>query len=407
MRALLSRLRQEPGSSTSPAALHELGVELVVVGGTARAIDEAGIPVTHLADVTGFPEMLDHRVVTLHPKVHGGILADREQAEHLADIEQYGIEPFDIVVTNLYPFRESTRRSRPIDIGGPAMMRAAAKNHAWVAIVTDPAEYDDVLAELRERAARSATTRGARAGARGVRRAPPPTTPRSSRGSRRRRAAARAPRARARPHRRAAALRREPAPAGARATARSARTSWWDGVTQHSGVALIVPQPLRRRRRVAARARSRRPAARAPSSSTPTRAASPSPTTSPTAYQRALECDERSAFGGIVALNRPIDDATVERMVAGPQADVVIAPGYERRHDRARCAKRKNTRLLEAPAPRADARRPPPDHRRVPRAGRRTTSSPAATTGAWSPSARPTERAVARRRARVAHRAAT
>ena len=98
--------------------LHDLGVELVSSGGTAKAIDEAGIPVTYLADVTGFPEMLDHRVVTLHPKVHGGILADRGKQSHLDDMDEHGIEPFDIVVTNLYPFRESPD-IETIDIGGP------------------------------------------------------------------------------------------------------------------------------------------------------------------------------------------------------------------------------------------------------------------------------------------------
>src|SRR5690606_33686505 len=121
--------------------LQELGFELVSSGGTASALREAGLDVTLVADVTGMPEMLDHRVVTLHPKIHGGLLADRGKESHRADLEAHGIAPFDLVVSNLYPFEE-----RPdvetIDIGGPAMTRAAAKNHAWVGIVTSPDQYD-------------------------------------------------------------------------------------------------------------------------------------------------------------------------------------------------------------------------------------------------------------------------
>ena len=148
MRALLS-VWDKTGLIDFARGLHELGWELVSSGGTARAVEEAGVPVIPLANVTGFPEMLDHRVVTLHPKVHGGILADRSKESHLADLERYDIAPFDMVVSNLYPFGESPD-IETIDIGGPAMTRAAAKNHAWVAIVTDPAQYHDVLAELRE-----------------------------------------------------------------------------------------------------------------------------------------------------------------------------------------------------------------------------------------------------------------
>ena len=161
--------------------LHELGFELVSSGGTATAIAEAGVPVTAIDDVTGVPEMLDHRVVTLHPKVHGGILADRGKASHLADLEEHGIEPFDLVVSNLYPF-EQRPDIETIDIGGPAMTRAAAKNHAWVGIVTSPDQYDRVLDELRgER--RPAVGRAPGASSRSRRSlAPPRTTQRSSGG---------------------------------------------------------------------------------------------------------------------------------------------------------------------------------------------------------------------------------
>ncbi len=328
------------------------------------AIDEAGIPVVHLLEHTGFPDMLDHRVVTLHPKVHGGILADRGKPSHLADLEQYDIAPFDMVVSNLYPFRESPD-IETIDIGGPAMTRAAAKNHAWVAIVTDPAQYDDVLGELREHGALERRPRVARSRSKRSR-APPRTTPRSSRGS---------SATSALPEHLVLALDRtgEQLRYGENPHQQAARyrtagtTSWWDGVVQHSGVALsylnlydadaawrivydLGDQPT------CAIIKHANPCGVAVAGDLAT------------AYQRALECDERSAFGGIVALNRPIDTATVERMVAGPQADVVIAPGYEEGTIAPLRKKRKNTRLLEAPLPEAPQPRSPPDLGRVPRA---------------------------------------
>jgi len=131
--------------------LHAAGVEIVSSGGTARALVDAGIPVTVVADITGAPEMLGGRVKTLHPVVHGGILADLGNPDHRADLEERGIEPFQLVVVNLYPF-EATVAADPspvdaieqIDIGGPAMIRAAAKNHAWVAVVVSSDRYEDV-----------------------------------------------------------------------------------------------------------------------------------------------------------------------------------------------------------------------------------------------------------------------
>src|SRR5262249_50315072 len=159
MRALLS-VWDKTGVVEFAQGLHDLGWELVSSGGTAQALEDAGIPVVKLGDVTGFAEMLDHRVVTLHPKVHGGILADRGNPSHLADLEQHDIAPFDMVVSNLYPFEQSPA-IETIDIGGPAMTRAAAKNHAWVAIVTSPEQYASVLAELRENGALGDATRRA------------------------------------------------------------------------------------------------------------------------------------------------------------------------------------------------------------------------------------------------------
>ncbi len=140
-------------------ALSDRGVRILSTGGTARALIENGITVTEVGDYTGFPEMLDGRVKTLHPKIHGGILARREVPEHLSAIERAGIEPIDMVVVNLYPFAQTVARPdctlaeavENIDIGGPTMVRAAAKNYPGVAVVTDPGDYGTVMVELEAR----------------------------------------------------------------------------------------------------------------------------------------------------------------------------------------------------------------------------------------------------------------
>lgn len=129
------------------AGLVEHGCELVSSGGTAKAIAAAGIAVTDVAELTGYPAILGHRVVTLHPKVHGGILFNREDPEHQADMEKYEIGPIDLLVGNLYPF-SSDPSIELIDIGGPAMVRGAAKNFAYVGVVTNPDMYEDLLADL-------------------------------------------------------------------------------------------------------------------------------------------------------------------------------------------------------------------------------------------------------------------
>jgi phosphoribosylaminoimidazolecarboxamide formyltransferase/IMP cyclohydrolase len=137
-------------------SLHALGVELLSTGGTYKLLKDAGIPVTEIADYTGFPEMMAGRVKTLHPKVHGGILGRRGADD--AVMQQHGIAPIDMVVVNLYPFQATVARAEctlgeaieNIDIGGPAMLRAAAKNHAWVSVVVNPTYYAGLLAELRD-----------------------------------------------------------------------------------------------------------------------------------------------------------------------------------------------------------------------------------------------------------------
>ncbi|WP_425500656.1 bifunctional phosphoribosylaminoimidazolecarboxamide formyltransferase/IMP cyclohydrolase [Roseospira navarrensis] len=154
-RALIS-VSDKTGLAALAKALHGHGTEILSTGGTARAIAEAGAPVTEVSDHTGFPEMLDGRVKTLHPTIHGGILGLRGNPEHEAAMAEHGIAPIDLVVVNLYPFESTVAKGADfatcvenIDIGGPALIRAAAKNHTAVAVVTDPEDYEALLADLK------------------------------------------------------------------------------------------------------------------------------------------------------------------------------------------------------------------------------------------------------------------
>jgi phosphoribosylaminoimidazolecarboxamide formyltransferase/IMP cyclohydrolase len=153
-RALLS-VSDKTGLADFARALAGYGVELISTGGTAKALQDAGLKVTDVAALTGFPEMMDGRVKTLHPKVHGGLLGVRANKEHAAAMESHGIKPIDLLVVNLYPFEATVAKGASfddcienIDIGGPAMIRAAAKNHADVTVVVEPADYEKVLSEL-------------------------------------------------------------------------------------------------------------------------------------------------------------------------------------------------------------------------------------------------------------------
>lgn len=155
-RALIS-VYDKSGLPELVAALHSAGVEIVSTGSTAALIAESGVPVTAVSDLTGFPECLDGRVKTLHPRVHAGLLADTRLPEHVTQLDELGIAPFELVVVNLYPFTNTVASGaapedciEQIDIGGPAMVRASAKNHASVAVVVDPARYADVVEAVRE-----------------------------------------------------------------------------------------------------------------------------------------------------------------------------------------------------------------------------------------------------------------
>jgi len=360
MRALIS-VYDKSGIVELARGLADAGWDLVSSGGTAAALRDEGLEVADVADVTGVPPILGHRVVTLHPKIHGGILSDRS-AGHRADMETYGIGDIDLVVGNLYPFGSDPAAFAHgggtaedlIDIGGPTLVRAAAKNHAHVGVVVDPADYEPVLAEIRADGALSAETRR-----RLARKAFAHTAaydaavvawfdgddllPETLHV-----AAEREPvtlRYGENPHQ-AAALYRE----------RGAEP-WWSTVVQHGGVAMSylnlfdadAAWLLAHDLGSAGATGPERPAVAIIKHANPCGAAVAD--TLAAAYQRAFECDPRSAFGGIVALNRPIDDDTVTEMVAAAQADLVIAPGYGPGVIDALRRKRKNTRLLEARPP--------------------------------------------------------
>ncbi len=329
--------------------LHQRGVALVSSGGTATAIADARIPVTAVGDITGVPPILDHRVVTLHPKIHGGILADRSKATHDDDMATYGIEPFDLVVSNLYPFAQDPGIDT-IDVGGPAMVRAAAKNHAFVTIVTDASQYAPLLEEMdandnsvgddtRRTFAVAAFASTAAFDAQIVE-----WLQRDEQLPRYIDLAL---------ERTGEALRygENPHQHGARYRI-SGTSSWWDDVEQHAGLALsyLNLYDADAAWRLVHDLGSG-PAVAIIKHANPCGVALADDLA--TAYQRALECDERSAFGGIVALNRPVGAATAERMVAGPQADLIMAPGWEPGTIDALVKKRKNTRLLSAGPPEA------------------------------------------------------
>ncbi|MUV38588.1 Phosphoribosylaminoimidazolecarboxamide formyltransferase [Lentibacillus sp. JNUCC-1] len=155
-RALMS-VSDKTGLAPFASELADLGYEIVSTGGTLRTLLDAGIPAVQVADITGFPEILDGRVKTLHPYIHGGLLAKQDDENHMAQLNEGGIEPFQLVCVNLYPFKETLQQSEAtsdemieqIDIGGPAMLRASAKNFASLTVVVDPADYDQVLEHLK------------------------------------------------------------------------------------------------------------------------------------------------------------------------------------------------------------------------------------------------------------------
>jgi phosphoribosylaminoimidazolecarboxamide formyltransferase/IMP cyclohydrolase len=322
VRALLS-VYDKTGLEALARGLVALGWDLVSSGGTSEALAAAGIPHVEVEAVTGAPAMLGGRVKTLHPKVHGGILADRSQPDHMADLASHGIETIDLVVCNLYPFL--TQPSiETIDIGGPTMVLSdETRRRLARAAFAHTAGYDAAIVAWLDDTARP-------------REVLPPTLHLSLVRTEDKL------RYGENPHQQAARYRT------------IGQASWWDGAVQHAGLAMSY---LNLYDAEAAwhlvHDLGDRPAAAIIKHANPCGVAVADDLAA--AYRLALEGDERSAFGGVVALNRPLDDATAAEMVAGPQADVVIVPAYGPGTVDALVRKRRNTRLLEAPAPAAEA----------------------------------------------------
>ena len=356
MRALLS-VYDKSGIVELARELHELGVELVSSGGTAAAIGDAGIPVVDVADITGFPAILGHRVVTLHPKIHGGLLADRGDPEHLADMERWAIQPIDLLVSNLYPF-SSDPSIELIDIGGPALIRAAAKNHQFVGVVTDPSQYPEVLEELATKGGLSDELRRALARAAFAK-----TTAYDAeivawldRGEPGRAELGvpaadelELPPALELTLERKQILRygENPHQVGARYAA-AGEHGWWDSAVQLGGkeMSYLNVYDTEAAWRLV-HSLGDRPTAVVIKHANPCGVAVADDIT--TAYRRAHECDPVSAFGGIVAVNGLVTEEMADLL--GPVfTEVVVAPAFEAGAlDRLR--NRKNLRILQAEPP--------------------------------------------------------
>ena len=359
MRALLS-VWDKTGLVDFASALKKLGYELVASGGTASALRDANIAHLDVADVTNSPEMLGGRVKTLHPKIHGGILADRSKEQHLKDLIDNNIEAIDLVVCNLYPF-SSNPSVELIDIGGPTMVRAAAKNHEYVGILTNPSQYGEVIDELtangslspatRHRLARAAFAHTATYDAAivtwfdqgGVIGGAPNATD------------AIVPESLHLSFERAEIVRygENPHQVGARYR-RSGSSPWWDGVVKHAGSALSylnlfdADAAWRLVHELSA------DAAGAPAVAIIKHANASGAAVGVSlvdAFAKALSADQQSAFGGIVAVGGRLEADLAETIAACPQADVIIASSMSDEAIATLITRRKATRLLSAPAP--------------------------------------------------------
>lgn len=340
-RALLS-VYDKSGIVEFASELHAMGVELVSSGGTARVLAEAGLPVTTVEEVTGAPEILGHRVVTLHPKIHGGILADMGDDTHRADLDTHGIQPFQLVVVSLYPFAEQPG-IETIDIGGPAMVRASAKNHEWVTVITDRSQYEPLLAELRAESVQvSYETRRALALAAFAR-----TAEFDAAVVHWLQADDPLPAELVLPLERAQALRygENPHQSAARYREKGALVGWPDATTQYQGKELSFINYLDCDAAWKLVNRFSEPACVIVKHANPCGVALGANATD--AYTKAFECDSLSAFGGVVALNRPLDEATAQK-IATVFTEVVIAPEIDDAA-RAALASKTNLRLLAAP----------------------------------------------------------
>ncbi|PVH27910.1 bifunctional phosphoribosylaminoimidazolecarboxamide formyltransferase/IMP cyclohydrolase [Pararhodobacter oceanensis] len=333
-RALLS-VSDKTGLIELGQALAARGVDLVSTGGTAKALRDAGLSVRDVSELTGFPEMMDGRVKTLHPMVHGGLLALRDDAGHTAAMSDHGIEAIDLLVVNLYPFEATVARGagydetiENIDIGGPAMIRAAAKNHGFVSVVTDPEDYAALLAELDANAGQTtlhfrqtlAQTAYARTGAYD---AAVSTWMAGAIGQdtpRRRVFAgtlAQGLRYGENPHQSAAFYTDGSNRAGvATATQLQGKELSYNNINDTDAAFELVSEFDPANGSACAIIKHANPCGVALGTSLKD------------AYQRAFDCDRTSAFGGIIALNQPLDRATAEEIVK-IFTEVVIAPGAD------------------------------------------------------------------------------
>ena len=345
-RALLS-VYDKTGIAEFASALHALGWTLLSSGGTARAIADAGIPVTDVAEISGLSPILDHRVVTLHPKIHGGILADRDNPDHVREMEEFGIEAIDLVVVNLYPFG-SNPGVELIDIGGPALVRAAAKNFAHVGVVVDTADYADVLEMiegeyfgigarrvLAQKAFRITSAYDASISAWLSEETPD-------------RADATVPPILTLVAERAEVLRygENPHQTGARYRLPGVE-SWWDSAVQLNGKEMSYLNVYDTEAAWQLVSKFDRPAAVIVKHANPCGVA-----VGPTifdAYSRAHQADPVSAFGGIIAVNGEVNEQTA-LAIADVFTEVVIAPSFSAEALEVLCAK-PNLRIIEAIAP--------------------------------------------------------
>ncbi|WP_405401968.1 bifunctional phosphoribosylaminoimidazolecarboxamide formyltransferase/IMP cyclohydrolase [Paracoccus sp. Ld10] len=358
-RALLS-VSDKTGLIDFARALDARGIQILSTGGSAKALRDAGLTVTDVADVTGFPEMMDGRVKTLHPAVHGGLLALRDNADHVAAMEEHGIGAIDLLVVNLYPFEETVAKGAAyddcienIDIGGPAMIRAAAKNHGFVTVIVDVQDYDAVLAELdansgttlpfRQRMAQTAYARTAAydaAVSSWMADAIGETTPR-------RRAfagtLAQGLRYGENPHQQAAFyVTGDARPGIATAEQHQGKELSYNNINDTDAAFELVSEFDPADGPACAIIKHANPCGVAQGA------------TALEAYKRAFDCDRTSAFGGIIALNQPLDGATAEEIVK-IFTEVVIAPDADEDAKRIFAGK-KNLRLLTTgglPDPRA------------------------------------------------------
>ena len=331
--------------------LASMGVALVSSGGTAMTLRDAGVDVTPVEEVTGFPEMLDGRVKTLHPRVHAGLLADRRKPSHVDQLAEHGIEPFDLVVVNLYPLRETVASGagfddviEKIDIGGPAMVRAAAKNFESVGVVVEPSRYDDVLGELRERGGLTRETRKALAAAAYAHTAAYDAA--VATWFAQQQGAEFLPgyvglayekvgelRYGENPHQRGALYRDAagPGPLGGARLLQGKEMSFnnWLDVHAASELAAALPE------RSAVIVKHNNPCGAASAASCAE------------SYRRAFECDTVSAFGGIVAFHGECDEAAAQAM-REVFTEVVVAPSFAA-NALTVFAERKNLRVVEVP----------------------------------------------------------